>query len=57
VQSLVRVTFDGKGGAREADRWNMGARIRDVAMSPDGALWLIEDGDDGKLLRLTPKKK
>lgn len=57
VQSLVRVTFDGKGGAHEADRWNMGARIRDVAMSPDGALWLIEDGDDGKLLRLTPKKK
>jgi glucose/arabinose dehydrogenase len=56
VESLVRVAFDGPNGAREADRWNMGHRIRDVAVGPDGALWLIEDEEKGRLLKLTPKK-
>jgi aldose sugar dehydrogenase len=32
----------------------MGRRIRDVAQTPDGSLLLLTDGDDGKLLRLTP---
>jgi glucose/arabinose dehydrogenase len=57
AQALVRIAFDDKGGAREADRWDMGERIRDVAMSPDGALWLVEDGSSARLLRLTPKKQ
>jgi glucose/arabinose dehydrogenase len=42
--------------ADEADRWDMGARIRDVAVAPDGAVWLIEDSDPGVLLRLTAVK-
>ncbi|HWI86642.1 MAG TPA: PQQ-dependent sugar dehydrogenase [Sphingomonas sp.] len=54
VEALIRVSFDG-GVAREADRWAMGARIRDVVAGPDGALWLLEDSADGRLLRLTPK--
>lgn len=53
-QSLVRVAFDGEGGAGEAERWDMGARIRDVAVGPDGALYVIEDDNPGRLLRLTP---
>jgi glucose/arabinose dehydrogenase len=57
VMSLVRVAFDGPNGAREADRWDMGHRIRDVAVGPDGALWVIEDEDEGRLIKLTPKKK
>ncbi len=57
VMSLVRVAFDGPNGAREADRWDMGHRIRDVAVGPDGALWVIEDEDEGRLVKLTPKKK
>lgn len=56
ARALVRVIFDGEGGANEADRWDMGARIRDVAVAPDGALWVIEDDSDGRLLRLTPGK-
>lgn len=52
--ALVRIVFDGAGGAREADRWDMAARIRDVAVAPDGALWAIEDDSEGRLLRLTP---
>ena len=55
TQSLVRLSFDG-ASAREAERWDMGARIRFVASSPDGAVWLLEDGDDGRLLCLTPKR-
>lgn len=55
-EALVRIAFDGKNGVRQADRWDMGARIRDVAAGPDGALWLIEDDSDGRLLRLTPAK-
>lgn len=54
--ALVRIAFDANGGAREADRWDMGHRIRGVAVAPDGALWLIEDGSGGRLLRLTPGK-
>ncbi len=35
--SLVRVAFDGDS-AREAERFNMGERIREVEQGPDGAL-------------------
>ncbi len=56
VQSLVRVSFDSQGQPDEADRWNLKGRIRDVAVAPDGAVWLIEDNNPGKLMRLTPAK-
>ena len=55
-QSLVRVKLDGDSAAK-ADQWNMGARIREVEQGPDGALWLLEDGDrgsQGRMLKLTP---
>ena len=57
-QALVRVAIDG-ATAKPGDQWDMGARIRDVAQAPDGAIWLLVDGDapdGGKLLRLTPKR-
>jgi glucose/arabinose dehydrogenase len=53
-KALIRITFDGKGGARTAERWDMGRRIRDVEVAPDGALWMIEDAKPGGLFRLTP---
>lgn len=55
-QSLVRVKLDGENAAK-ADQWDMGARIREVEQGPDGALWLLEDGQQGsqgRLLKLTP---
>jgi aldose sugar dehydrogenase len=55
-EALIRISFGGPNGAREAERWDMGHRIRDVVEGPDGALWLIEDEDQGRLLKLTPKK-
>jgi glucose/arabinose dehydrogenase len=33
------------------------ARIRDVREGPDGALYVMTDRNDGKILRLVPKKK
>ena len=54
--ALVRVEFDGDN-AWEAERFEMGRRIREVEQGPDGAIWLLEDGGrgaSGNLLRLTP---
>lgn len=56
-KSLVRVEFDGET-AREAERFDMQRRIREVEQGPDGAIWLLEDGTrqgSGWLLKLTPK--
>ncbi|MEL6870326.1 MAG: PQQ-dependent sugar dehydrogenase [Pseudomonadota bacterium] len=52
-QALVRVAFDGDN-ASEAARYPMGARIREMEQGPDGAIWLLEDGSDGRLLKLLP---
>lgn len=54
TKALVRITFDGKGGAQAVDRWDVGHRVRDVEVAPDGALWMIEDANPGGLFRLTP---
>jgi glucose/arabinose dehydrogenase len=55
TKSLSRITFDGKGGATPAERWDVGHRIRDVEVAPDGALWMIEDATQGAVFRVTPK--
>lgn len=55
-RALVRVAFDGET-AREVERFPMGARIREVEQGPDGAIWLLEDGRTGRLLRLSPSGK
>lgn len=51
-QALVRVEFDGVG-AREAERFDMGERNREVEQGPEGDLWLLQDS--GRLLRLSPR--
>jgi len=53
--SLNRIIVDGKGGAKPAERWNVGKRIRDVEEAPDGSLWLLEDANPGALIHVTPK--
>ena len=50
----MRIAFEGER-AWEAERFDMGTRIRGVRQGPDGALWVIEDGKGGRLLKLTPK--
>ena len=51
---LVRVAIDGER-AREVARYPMDRRIREVVEGPDGALWLLEDGKNGRLLELRPR--
>jgi glucose/arabinose dehydrogenase len=58
-QSIVRIEFDGTN-AREAERFAMGMRIRAVEQGPDGAIWILEDGREGRggqgrLFRLTAR--
>jgi glucose/arabinose dehydrogenase len=57
-QSIVRIEL-GDDSAREVERYDMGARIRNVTEGPDGALWVLEDergSSRGRLLKLTPKR-
>jgi glucose/arabinose dehydrogenase len=35
----------------------MGKGVREVEQGPDGAIWLLEDGEDGRLLRLSAPGK
>ncbi len=55
TKALVRIIFDGHGGAKNAERWDMGHRIRDVEEGPDGSLWMLEDANPGALFHVTPK--
>ena len=51
----VRIVFDGHGGAKAAERWDVGRRIRDVEEGPDGSLWMLEDANPGALIHVTPQ--
>jgi glucose/arabinose dehydrogenase len=46
-QAIIRIEFDGDR-AREAERYNMGMRIRAIEQGADGALWILEDGREGR---------
>ena len=52
-QAIVRVAIDGET-ASEVARYEMENRIRSVIEGPDGALWVLEDGEGGRLLELRP---
>ena len=53
---LVRLTLDGEKIAGE-ERIALGARIRDVDIGPDGAVYLITDASKGNVLRLAPARR
>jgi len=52
AQAIVRLSLDGETVTGE-ERIPMGARIRDVAQGPDGAVYALTDEDNGAVLRLT----
>jgi aldose sugar dehydrogenase len=55
---LVRLTLDGnKVTAEERLLQNLNERIRDVRQGPDGALWLLTDSSNGRVLRVAPAAK
>jgi glucose/arabinose dehydrogenase len=56
-QMLVRLEIDGnKVGKEERLLTGLGERIRDVRQGPDGALYLLTDNQNGRILRVTPDK-
>jgi glucose/arabinose dehydrogenase len=52
-QALIHVRIRGDQ-ASKVEQWGMGHRIRFVGEGPDGAVYLLEDGEGGRLVRLTP---
>ena len=55
---LVRLSLNGNGVAGEERLLqNLHERIRDVRQGPDGALWLLTDSSNGRILRVTPSVK
>jgi glucose/arabinose dehydrogenase len=54
---LVRLELDGEKVVHEERllKKELGERIRDVEQGPDGAIYLLTDENDGKLLRLMPR--
>jgi glucose/arabinose dehydrogenase len=56
-RALVRLVLSGdRVIAEERLLADSGARIRGVSEGPDGALYVLTDGNDGKILRLVPKR-
>jgi len=53
ARALLRITIEGDT-ASEAERFDMNERIRAARQGPGGAIWLLEDGRGGRLLKLTP---
>ncbi|MES2895414.1 MAG: PQQ-dependent sugar dehydrogenase [Pseudomonadota bacterium] len=49
------VLKDGKVVGEERLFTDLGERIRDVVVGPDGAIWLATDAAKGKVLKVTPK--
>lgn len=51
-EGLVRVRIDGEKASEQA-RYPLGKRIRAIHEAPDGSLYVLEDGEGGRLLRLS----
>jgi aldose sugar dehydrogenase len=49
------VLKDGKVVGEERLFTDIGGRVRDVVAGPDGAIYVLTDEDDGKLIKVTPK--
>jgi len=55
-EGLVRLELDGARVVGE-ERFALGVgRVRDLAEAEDGAIWIVTDEDNGRLLRLTPAR-
>ncbi len=57
TKALVRLELKGETvGQEERLLQELNERIRDVRQGPDGALWLLTDSTNGKILRVAPAK-
>jgi glucose/arabinose dehydrogenase len=51
--TVSRIEFNTLGSAREAQRFFFNVRVRAVEQGPEGGIWLLEDGNGGRLIRYT----
>ena len=55
-KALIRLVMqDGKVVGEERLLTDLGERIRDVIVGPDGAIYLATDSQNGRVLKVTPK--
>ncbi|WP_164735647.1 PQQ-dependent sugar dehydrogenase [Marinobacter sp. NP-4(2019)] len=55
MRKLVRLSIENETVKEEEDLLeDLGERIRDVRMGPDGVLWLLTDSANGRVYRLVP---
>ncbi len=52
-RTLSRIEFTSVDRVREAQRWSFPVRVRAVEQGPEGGIWLLEDGNGGRLVRYT----
>ncbi|MDB4115306.1 PQQ-dependent sugar dehydrogenase [Planktomarina sp.] len=51
-RALVRINFQA-GKPFEEERFSWNQRIREVELGPNGAIWVLEDGLSGRLIKFT----
>ena len=58
TRSLVRATFDksGKPTGQEKMLTELGQRLRDVRVGPDGLVYILTDETGGAMLKVEPAK-
>ncbi len=57
AEGLLRTRIaNGKVEQNELMLADLGRRIRDVEVDPEGAIWLVTDDEDGEVLRLVPEE-
>jgi len=54
-KALVRIGFNNEKPF-EAERFSWSQRVREVEMGQDGAIWVLEDGPSGRLIKFTKPK-
>ena len=55
-KALVLIGFN-NGKPFEAERFSWSKRVREVEMDHDGAIWVLEDGPSGRLIKFTKPNK
>jgi len=55
TEGIVRVRLEG-GAVADEEAIELGHRVRDLRIGPDGDFWLVTDEDNGRVMRLTPQE-
>ena len=51
-RALIRISFNDKN-PRETERFSWSKRVRDLEVCKNGFIWVIEDGDEARLIKFS----